>query len=75
MTEREAIWRALHALTKDNTKRIVLGVPDGGWSAWRRLCQYFNPSLAAMEGRVWGDGGVLPRNVAKSSEEINKSYQ
>ena len=69
MTDREAIWRALHALINDETKRIVLGVPDDGWSAWRRLCQYFNPTLAAMEERVWDDLGVVSHNVAKSPEE------
>ena len=69
MTDREAVWRALHALTKDETTRIVLGVPDDGWSAWRRSCQYFNLSLAVMEGRVWCDLGVLSHNVAKSPEE------
>ena len=50
ITDREAIWRTLHQLTKDETKKIVLGAPDDGWNAWRRLCEYFNPSLAAMEG-------------------------
>ena len=40
--DREAIRRALHQLTKEETRRIVLGVPDDGWNVWRRLYEYFS---------------------------------
>ena len=67
--DREVMWRASRQLTKAETRRIVLGVPDDGWNAWRRLCEYFNLSLAAMESRVWGDLGVSSHQVSKSFEE------
>ena len=67
--DREGIGRAIHKFTKDETRCIVLGVPDDVWNASRRLCEYFNLSLAAMEDRVWGDFGILSHQASKNPEE------
>ena len=60
-------------MTIDEPKKIVPAVPDDGWNAWRRLCQNFNPSLARMAGRAWGELGVIPQNIAKSQGETKQT--
>ena len=59
-------------MTVDEPKKIVAAVPDDGWNAWRRLCQYFNPSLASMEGRAWAELGMMAQNTAKSPDETKR---
>ena len=70
--DKELLWRALNAMTVDEPKKIVAAVPDDGWNAWRRLCQYFNPSLASMEGRAWAELGMMAQNTAKSPDETKR---
>ena len=59
-------------MTVDEPKKIVAAVPDDGWNAWRRLCEYFNPSLASMEGRAWAELGMMAQNTAKSPDETKR---
>ena len=59
-------------MTADEPRKIVEATPDDGWNAWRKLCQYFNPSLASMEGRAWGELGLLSQNTAKTPEETKR---
>ena len=73
-TDKEAIWRALSGLTKEGSepKKLLEAVQEDGWRGWRRICRHFNPSLASMEGRVWGDLGTMARETAKTQEETKK---
>ena len=70
--DKEQLWRALNSLTVDEPKKIIEATPDDGWNGWRLLCQYFNPSLASMEGRAWSELGMLAQNTAKSPEETKR---
>ena len=59
-------------MTVDEPKKIVAAVPDEGWNAWRRLCNYFNPNLASMEGRPWAELGMMSQNIANSPDETQR---
>ena len=67
------VWRALKGLTDGEARKVVLSVRDeDGFLAWRKLCLHFEPTLAAMQGRVIAEFGAMVTKPAKDTAETRR---
>ena len=69
----QKIWRALKKLTEGEARKVVVAVEsEDGYKAWRRLDEYFEPSLAGKMGKVVAEFSELIKSPARNPEELRK---
>ena len=54
-------------------RRVVEGtLQDDGWTAWRRLREYYEPTLMVREGQALADLVAMATKTAESPTEKKK---
>ena len=72
---RKPFWRALKGLTAGEANACVMTVnEEGGYIAWRRLNENFEPGLTARQGNVLFDLNALGQKQAKKPRTRGGCY-